>query len=380
MMNGLLLLLATALGAMLGYLGRRRRSDAVESTHRCHPDYFRGLDLLLNERPDDALQVFINLAEQEPRTIEPLLALGALYRRRGETEQAVRIHQGLLSRPGMGEGDRGRVLLELGRDYRAIGWLDRAEDMFRELLAHAEHAGEARLNLLEIYEQWRSWPQAVEIAETLARETGVGCWRERQAHLLAQQASDALKSADEASAERLIRQALDVEPSLPRALIVLARLARQKGDCASALALYARMEETAPEFVGLVLEDWQACVGDGDAWLVILERLTARRPSLAIAEARAQALKAQGRLAEAIGVLHAHYLARPGRAALERFLAFAVECREPGPVLATWRAQHASVPAPLAYRCEKCGLHGETLHWQCPSCRAWGSVKPVEAP
>lgn len=155
--------------ALSGWLIGRRGSDSENNnpTKAFHPEYFKGLNFVLNEQPDKAIEVFIRMLEVDSETVETHLALGNLFRRRGEVDRAIRIHQNLIARPTLNREQRAHALLELGMDYMRSGLLDRAEGLFLELVESDLHLNQAYTELLEIYQQEKDWENAIIIARKL---------------------------------------------------------------------------------------------------------------------------------------------------------------------------------------------------------------------
>src|SRR5215207_9985486 len=155
----------------LGWIAARIDIKQIVSESRALPrSYFKGLNFLLMEQPDKAIEAFMQVVKVDPETVELHFALGSLFRRRGEYDRAIRMHQNLLDRADLGKEQKIVALAELGEDYLKAGILDRAEEVFKRL-ADGAHAAAARSHLLEIYEQEKDWPRAIEMARALAAES-----------------------------------------------------------------------------------------------------------------------------------------------------------------------------------------------------------------
>ena len=164
-------LLAFPLFFVLGWLAARVDIRQVVTESRALPNsYFRGLNFLLNEQPDKAIEAFLEVVKLEPQTIDLHFALGGLFRRRGELDRAISMHENLLEREGLAEDQRLRAMSELGQDYLKAGLLDRAEQVFGKLLETPQH-GQARTYLLEIYVQEKDWQKAIDAARLLEKDT-----------------------------------------------------------------------------------------------------------------------------------------------------------------------------------------------------------------
>ncbi len=167
----LLLPIAAVSGWVLGVRNPRTEQDTGRE-RGLRSDYFKGINYLLNEQPDKAIEVFIKVLEVDQETVETHLALGNLYRRRGEVDRAIRIHQNLVARNSLSAEQRYEALLELGQDYLSAGLLDRAEDLFKELAEASHYRVQALRQLIDIYEQEKDWDEAISCARQLERATG----------------------------------------------------------------------------------------------------------------------------------------------------------------------------------------------------------------
>jgi lipopolysaccharide biosynthesis regulator YciM len=352
---------------VLGWLASRLDLRQLRIENRQAPKaYFRGLNFLLNEQQDQAIDAFIEAVQNDPDTSELHFALGNLFRRRGEYERAVRVHEHLLSRADLSRADRHRAQHALALDYLKAGLLDRAEEALRKLEGSA-FEGQALLALLAIYERSRDWTQASEIAQKL-EASGQGNFSGRLAHYLCEQAA----SAAPAQAEQLLRQAMKTASTAARPGIDLAALQRRAGDPGGAFTTLSRLAHSAPAAIPLVSKP-----------------LT-------------EAAIASGRQPEALDILHTSYELAPsldvleGIVALEPDRAVAREWyvkhleREPSLVAASkWLAgerleheqfhpfvqsalDHAVKPL-TRYRCAACGFEAKQHFWQCPGCQAWDS-------
>jgi lipopolysaccharide biosynthesis regulator YciM len=352
---------------VLGWVASRLDLRQLRIENRQAPKaYFRGLNFLLNEQQDQAIDAFIEAVQNDPDTTELHFALGNLFRRRGEYERAVRVHEHLLSRGDLSRAERHRAQHALALDFLKAGLLDRAEEALRKLEGTA-FEGQALLALLAIYERSRDWAQASEIARKL-EASGHGNFSGRQAHYLCEQAVGAAPE----QAERLLREAMKVDPGAARPGIELAALQRRAGNADAAFLTLAALGQSAPAAVPLVAK-----------------HLT-------------EAAIASGRQAQALDLLRAGYEQSPSLDVLEGIVALEPDEtaarnwyvkhleREPSLVAATkWLAgerleheqfhpfvqgalDHAVKPL-TRYRCAACGFEAKQHFWQCPGCQAWDS-------
>lgn len=354
------------------------RSDFSLSSH-----YFKGLNYLLNEQPDKAIEVFIRVLEVDNDTVETHLALGNLFRRRGETDRAIRIHQNLIARPTLSRAQRTQALLELGQDYMRAGLLDRAESLFQELLELDDHVVPALRQLVDIYQQEKDWDKAIATTRRLAAATG-----QRVNHVLAQYrcelADQARTDGDTARALRMIERALEEDAGCVRASLLQGELAMEAGDYAAAISAFRRVEQQDADYLSEVLEPLTTCcdaLGQREDLIGYLQQAYARHGGVTLMLTLAGLLRAQHGDAQAAEFITRQLQKLPSVRGLSQL----IEIK-----LATAQGEmrdslllFQNLAAPLlrdrpAYSCRHCGFTGKSLHWQCPGCKHWNTVKPVQ--
>lgn len=365
------------------WIGRRERpGQDSRPSGPMSSGYLKGLNYLLNEQQDKAIEVFTRMVEVDGDTAELHFALGSLFRRRGEVDRAIRIHQNLIARPAMDRGQRAQALLELGQDYMKAGLLDRAEALFEQVIEANAYVVSALRQLLLIHQQEKDWDSAIAVARRLEGRQVPGM-RPLIAQFQCELAEQALQSGDQRRASQLLKRALGDDPNCVRASILQGRLEQARGNDRAALKAYMRVEEQDPEFLQEVLEPLRSCyvrLRQTEALLDHLERLAGERPSDAVSLALADVLhEHRGTQAAAdylIGVLRqapsVPVLARAARLMAERLTGAA---RADVEILQG--ALSELVSRRSSYTCRQCGFSGRVLYWQCPSCRSWGAVKPT---
>src|SRR5690606_16413351 len=244
-----LLILAAGIGWAYERLGRERDNQPPAPISA---DYIRGLNLVLNRKTDEALELFIQMAKVDDETLETHFALGSLFRRRGEVDRAIRIHQNLIARPNLSRRHRTQALFELGEDYLKAGLLDRAENLFSELAREKAHVEPALENLLLIFEQQKDWEKAIGAARQLESVSGRYLNREI-AHYYCELAEKDLEDRNWRSAGRYLRRAAAFDRDAVRVLLLNARLAEGEDDMKRALRHYQRALTIDPSKAGLVL-------------------------------------------------------------------------------------------------------------------------------
>jgi lipopolysaccharide biosynthesis regulator YciM len=346
------------------------------------PGYFTGIDHLLNERPDEAIDVFIRMLEVTADTFETHLALGSLFRRRGEVDRAIRIHQNLVAREALTMEQRTHARLELARDYLHAGLLDRAEGVLKDLVADPRVRPQVLELLLDIYQQEKDWDGALAVAGQLEAVDGEPI-NALNAQFLCEQALQAIADGRPAAAREYLERALAADPGCARASIILGDVLRDAGDSQAALACYARVEQQDADRLPEVLEPMAECHrrdGRPDRMIDYLNGLIARHESIAPVLLQAELLTAEQGAPAAVDFLVHQFRTRPSVYGLARLIDLGlVETGSHEAVLLQGLRKLADALRDSAarYSCSRCSFSGKSLHWQCPGCRRWDTVRPV---
>ncbi|KAA9132055.1 lipopolysaccharide assembly protein LapB [Marinihelvus fidelis] len=343
--------------------------------------YFQGLNYLLSEQPDKAIQVFLEMAEVNKDTVETHLALGSLFRRRGEVDRAIRLHQNIISKHNLDESQRTKALLELGEDYMRAGLFDRAERLFSELTQRGAHAPPALRHLLDIYQQEKDWPKSLEMAEKLEALTGerMGAY---MAHFCCELAEKAIQEQAFEDARKQLRAARRHDPQSIRARLLLARIARLQAHHSEALDLYEEIVDMDSDFIPQVLEDYLACAqAAGEEERVdphLRDWCERHRSTSAVLKLAAMIQEADG--IDAAAQFLADELSRnPSVRGLDRLIELKLNGGpeiESGDEILRAVAQRLLARQPT-HRCAHCGYSGHTHYWQCPSCKQWGTTRVI---
>ena len=381
------LLLGLPLAFILGWLASRFDLRQLRIENRQAPKaYFRGLNFLLNEQQDQAIDAFIEAVQNDPDTQELHFALGNLFRRRGEYQRAVRVHEHLLGRGDLSRADRDRAQHALAQDFLRAGLLDRAEAALQKLEG-TRYENESRLALLAIYERSREWTQAAAVAQKLD-EAEQASYSVRRAHHLCERAAEQVAAGDVQSAAQLLEQAVILAPQAPRPAIDTAALQLRNGDSAGAYDTLAALCETAPLALPLyaaMLQQAAVASQRGGEALLTLQRRYAESPSIDVLEA-IMALGGTPMLPDDLAAeassppeprdgYIAHVSHQPSLVAASRWLAgerFAHEqYRQP-----VQRTLDQATRPLMRYRCAACGFEAHQHFWHCPGCQAWDSYPP----
>ena len=369
------ILLGLPLAFVLGWLASRFDLRQLRAENRRAPKaYFKGLNFLLNEQQDQAIDAFIEAVQNDPDTSELHFALGNLFRRRGEYDRAVRVHEHLLSRGDLTPADRERAQHALALDFLKAGLLDRAEDALNRLEGTPFEA-QARLALLAIYERSRDWSHAASIAQKM-HAADQGDFSTRQAHYLCEQALALSVQGDRAGAKALLEQAIAAAPDAARARIELARLLQLMGQPDAVLATLQTLGERAPAALPLAAPLLVEAGNATGRQAEVLARLVAhyeQSPSLDVLESIV-AMEAANDATQATA--RARYVQHLDKerslvAAAKWLSAEKLEHEEFHPQIQ--RALEHAVKPLTRYRCAACGFEARQHFWQCPGCQTWDS-------
>ncbi len=363
-----------------GWFGRGFESRARATDNAALPrSYFRGLNLLLNDQHDKAIDAFIEVVKLDPETIELHHALGNLFRRRGEFDRAVRIHTHLLNRADLPARERSRALAELGQDYLKGGLLDRAEEAFTRLREDRDHRFDALRALLRIFQMEREWAKAIDCARLLEREAGES-HQTAISHFYCELADSAAAAGRLDEAQRAIDDALAADRKSVRALILAGDLAARRGEGEGALKLWQRVEAASREHVPLIaakvtgMLDSLGRRGDALNWL---RRALLDAPSIDLLDSSYSRTREWEGAAAAEQLVAEELKRHPSLLGFER-LAEARLALNPGDEelasMSTLLKGHARKLA--RYRCSKCGFRAREYHWYCPGCTGWDTYPP----
>jgi len=359
------------------------RQNRKKSSRRSHfsTEYFKGLNHLLNDEQGKALDIFVKLVETDWETIDTHFALGKIFRKNGEIDKAIKVHQGLIARPSLPEKYRNRVLLELGYDYLGAGWFDRAEGLFKEVLIHDEKSEKALQNLILIYQQEKDWHKAIDAAETLFGEqpAKVG---PMISQYYCELADVAIAKGDISLVEHYANNALRYDSSSVRATFVLADMAIEAGDYRKAQSLLLQVEKQDADFLPLVTDKLVEChdqLDETEALMEYMSELENRQEGLPLLESHASVIERYRGQEAAIGYVMDKLSKKPNLQAMNQLLSYqdAVNDKEAHEIMQKLQsAVNVMKQEQPAYQCKQCGFKTNTLYWLCPSCHNWASVKP----
>ena len=363
-----------------------KRSSSRSQEQKCSDlssEYFEGLNYLLNEQPDKAIEVFIRMVEVDKDTVETHLALGSLFRRRGEVDRAIRIHQNLIARPTLTRDQKSQALLELGEDYMKAGLFDRAENLLLELIELKSHTPTALQHLIDIYQQEKDWDKAIRMSRMYESGTGQSMHRVI-AQYYCEMAQTAIEEQNESQAESLIKQAFSQDGDCVRASILLGQLEQRNGNYKDAVRAYQRILDQDVEYLPEVIDEIQECyrkLDDEPRMQKFLDDILARYNGITPMLVKAEYLLEQQGEKEALAFMANQLQKRPSVRGLQWLVEQNLErtegrARENLTILRD--LIHLLLKDKPIYECNLCGFTGKTLHWQCPSCKQWNTVKPIK--
>ncbi|KXI28940.1 lipopolysaccharide assembly protein LapB [Paraglaciecola hydrolytica] len=378
----LLLPVAAGYGWVMGRNSVRqaqRKQSSILSKH-----YYRGLNFLLSDEPDKAVDTLIKMIDLDSDTVETHIAMGKFFRHRGELDRAIRVHQNLVSKEEISASQRESALKELGRDYVLAGFLERAENAFLQLLNSEKHFLEAQTQLFNIYQTTKEWSRAIELAENMINAGGDSdelC--ARVGHFYCEQALIDWRKDDLVSAQNYLNQATKVDEKTVRPWLMLGELAMEKGEYEEAIEYLTQvplrditwLSEAIPliETCSEKLADqsklnslldlyWQQCA---TAYLAKVKLVAKDESSLKAAELLLQQLKTH-----------------PTMKGFKTLMGLYIEQQQDETSTNSLRLLKGLVEEQIKlrpkYRCHSCGFSGGQIHWLCPSCKKWGVVKPIK--
>jgi len=365
------------LGFLLGVLFSRRRIKKQKKQLRFSNNYFQGLNYLLNDEQDKALDIFVKLVETDWETIDTSLALGGIFRRKGEIDKAIKLHQNLLARPSLPAEYKSTVLLALAKDYLQAGWLDRAEGLFKEVVIDEDFTQEAQQCLMSIYEQEQEWENAINIARSFSRRGDT-----KLAAVISQyycEISDSVRQKNDLKeAEALATQALISDKNCVRASIILADLAITRGRYQKAIRFLRQVEVQNIKLFTLVVKQLIQCyrnTSNLSKALIYLKSLDNKYPELNLVSILTELIEEVYDTDEALQYLSETVISRPSMSGMRTLLSMQKpkeDCPESllPEVLEGISALHHD------FQCSSCGYTANTHVWLCPSCHNWSSMLP----
>ena len=366
----------------VGYVYRLYSDRDRDLPPQISADYLRGLNLVLNRRTDEALELFVQMAKVDDDTLETHFALGHLFRRRGEMERAIRVHENLLARPNLNEAQRHQALFALAEDYLGAGLFDRAEQLFGQLRDSTTLAEAALEKLVSIYEREQEWQKAIEALRKL--EILRGGKSSQVAQYYCELAEIARAAGDRAQAREHLRHTVRSESGALRGTLIRAALAREENDYSQAIPLYEQVIAADRHFISEVLPPLLDCyraAGGLQEFDAYVEELIAKDASLYRDFAYAAIIGDLSGSKALTGAVERFVFEHPVlsnlvNAAELRALPSAERAAAIQRIAGSLRT---IAMANARYRCANCGYSTQRFIWHCPSCKLWETVRPIQS-
>ncbi|TKB50393.1 lipopolysaccharide assembly protein LapB [Ferrimonas sediminicola] len=373
----LLLPVAAAYG---WYMGQRSAGNSERRRARAFSkNYYEGLNFLLSDQPDKAVDLFIELLQVDEETFETHLSLGNLFRKRGEVDRSIRIHQNLIARPHLTTEQRDAAMMELGKDYLAAGLYDRAEDLFLKLVKEPDHSEDAERQLLSIYQATKEWWKAIKVARKFGRVS-----RKELKPIVAHYYCElAQQEQDPAGRMKLLDRALSTDGHCVRAMVEKIR-ALQGRDNAGAAKLVTKLVAVAPDMLPEVVDDAEAIyrqLGLEDQFVSLLHTVLERDGNvstlLKLVDITAQTTGTE----QAELLLLEHLKRQPTMRGFHHLMQLQMAQADLGAgrerIAMLSKLVEAQIKLRPIYRCRRCGFPSHSLYWHCPSCKSWGEGKRI---
>ena len=368
--------------ALSGWWIGRLNQEKERSPKNIHPEYFKGLNFVLNEQPDKAIEVFIRMTEVDSETVETHLALGNLFRRRGEVDRAIRVHQNLIARPTLNQDQRAHALLELGMDYMRSGLLDRAEKLFLELVNLGLYLNEAYSHLLEIYQQEKDWENAISVAKKNEIISGEN-FSPIIAQFYCEIAENNLNIGKINNAKEKIDDAISFNSKCVRASIIEARIFQLKGKIDYAIKSYKRLELQDSTYITEAISPLYDCYkekGNINEFIKYLRELVKKYSNIDTLLTLTELIAEYESEDVAINFVFQELRNRPTVQGVDKLVEYTLNKSEG--VTYDYLSAIKQLTAKLiekkpTYKCSNCGFDAKMLHWQCPGCKHWESIQPI---
>lgn len=347
-------------------------------------NYVQGLNFLLNEQPDKAVDHFIALLDVDDETIETHLALGNIFRQNGEVDRAIRIHQNLIARPSLTLEQRDLAMLQLGKDYYQAGLLDRCEETFIQLKESPEYKQVALENLLSIYQQLKDWKQAIICTEQLNKIDKEGGKPRTLAYLYCSLADELAKPEQQKQALKLYQKALTTFPKCIRANIAIAEHYELNQEYKKALVVLQQIPEIDIDFTEVIVDKLHQLyqkLNKERELIPVLKKIVEQGGGASAAILLTQLIDKYQGINKAQTYMLQALRRNPSMKSFNHLMGYHLRMAESESEQESLLSLQKLVSEQIAYRpqyrCQKCGYSTKKIFWQCPSCRSWGRIKPI---
>lgn len=379
-----ILFCALLIGWLMGRFSISRQNKLTSRDNsNCSESYIQGLNYLLANKSDKAIQLFVDLIKVDKETIETHLALGNLFRSKGEVDRAIKIHQNLIARPNLDQNQRVMALKELAEDYLKAGLLDRAENLYKELVQINPRNKDALQKLFELYSLEKSWAEARDIALELYQQQRSGS-RLILTHCYCELAELALAEGNLRETRENLDKAIQIDSQCVRALLLLVNFHLRENKRAKASQLFNQLMNTSPQFIEIYLDPAREILlenGSVKKYQQFLTRQYEKKPisSIAMELLKSYRINDQHEL-----IVEFLYRALQESASIELFdFAFQYFKSHPDLQDGAWDELAAHFKKinnkKTSYLCTVCGYESHSMQWNCPSCKTWSSIRPLNS-
>jgi lipopolysaccharide biosynthesis regulator YciM len=382
----ILLLVAIGTGWTIGRVSKAGKKGSTGKGD-IYQDYFVGLNFLLNDEPDEAIDTFIKALEINSETVDTQLALGALLRRRGKVDKAIQVHQALLARPSLNQSVIDATRIQLARDYITSGLLDRAERLLQEILSEDSSAQwEALTLLITIYQTEKEWEKAIDCSRRLLKNVEYkknSETRAAAAHYCCELAENMIRQEQFRTAREHIRRAFGFDRKSIRASLILANIEQQLENYKAAIKELDRIRVNSPVFISQVLGPLMQCyerLGNLPEYEKLLTNSLSHDPDISVVLSLCDLIRKREGDESAISFLNDYMNKSPSLAGLMKLLTLQIPQSDEkvrGDLKLVKQTVDRLLIKSSAYQCDHCGYESKSLYWLCPSCKKWNRIKPI---
>lgn len=373
----LLFLLLPIAAAYGWYMGKRSvRISQQRNSRSLSKNYFEGLNYLLSDQPDKAVDRFIELLQVDSDTFDTHLSLGTLFRKRGEVDRSIRVHQNLIARPSISLEQRDMAMMELAKDYLAAGLFDRAEEILVQLINDPDHSEQAETELLSVYQATKDWSKAIALVKRFKRS--------RRKNFIAQVAHfycQLAESSEGADKDKLLAEALKQDIACGRAYLAQYHSFKEAGDNKQAIMALEKLVEHAPQWFVEALPECKQVFESSkriDEYLALLQSASEKHKCVTIALAMAEEMTPE----QAEVLLLSNLNKQPTMRGFHRLMQLHADADRSDAsrdsLLLLSDLVEKQIKLRPKYRCRQCGFPSHTLYWQCPSCKSWGEIQRIQ--
>lgn len=378
----LLLPVAAGYGWIMGRNSVRQAQRKQSSILAKH--YYKGLNFLLSDQPDKAVDTLIKMINVNSDTVETHIAMGSFFRHRGEIDRAIKVHQNLVSREELQPSQRENALRELGHDYTHAGFLERAENAFLQLLNSEKHYLVAQQQLFSIYQTTKEWERAIELAERMVKCHGDNDdVSARLAHFYCEQATLELKQERQGDALSLLQKAVNADEHAVRPWLMLGEIAFEQKRFHDAIAYFVQVAERDINWFSEAVPSLEKIAEETGDWDGFEKTLASHWQECATSYlAMVDVLVTKGEVHQAADYLLAQLRKRPTMRGFKTLMGLYISQLHDKHSAESLQLLEELVEKQMMqrpkYRCHSCGFSGRKLYWLCPSCKKWGVVKPIK--